>query len=360
MIVSEARIAASLRDAKLSPGLRTPSGEEISRASTLIHDLCASVLMVEDVYRLQNSGTEYFNTLKPQNEFHCWLVNEAALDSIKIDRCERVDRRIRDKAALRAEFCWEEDRKLEVIALAEQLPFEPEKVVELLRGTPQGCEWLMSRWAMLARVADLGRPWNADQTKLAFDLLGTPREFRDGLKLGESLDFEGKVVAEAVSPAVVARREIAALKERREQVEDLDEVNRHLARTDLTEDDNAELKRLRRYESTIHGRLRWCLRELRYESPDRYPLEGLKPRWVAQHVPYPPTAPEPKTPDEILAEDHPANAPHPPFDIEVDELPPISQKADYPAILRKRAEKQAAKAEARRNDRRRKVERFRA
>jgi hypothetical protein len=318
------------------------------------------VLVVEDVYLVQQRATEFFDTLKPQNEFHCWLVDEVALDSIKIDRCERIERRVRDKASLRTEFCWEEDRKLEAIALAEQLPFEPEKVVEQLRCTPQGCGWLMTRWAMLARVADLNIPWTADQTKLAFDLLGTPREFREGLKLGESLDFEGRVVAEAVNPAVVARREIAALKERCEEVEVLDEVNRHLAHTDLTEDDNAELKRVRRYESTIYGRLRWSLRELRYQSPDRFPLKGLRPRWIAQQAPRPEATPEPKTPDEILAENHPSNAIHPPFNLVLEELPANGEKADYPAILKNRAEKKIAKAEARRNDRRRKLERLRA
>jgi hypothetical protein len=360
VIVSEARLAANRRNSKLSKGPKTPRGKEISRANALKHGLCASVIVVEDVFLVQDRAAEFFNTLKPQNEFHCWLVNEVALDSIKIDRCERIERRVRDKASLRAEFCWEDDRKLEAIALAERLPYEPEKVVEQLRGTPQGCEWLMARWAMLARVADLDLPWTADQAKLAFDLLGTPREFREGLTLGESLDFEGKVVAEAASPAVVARREIAALKERREQVEGLDEVNRHLARADLTEDDNAELKRVRRHESTIHGRLRWSLRELRYQSPDRSPHRGLYPRWIAQQVPRPDAAAGPKAPDEILAEDHPADAIHPPFDLELEELPAIGRKADYPAILRTRAEKKIAKAEARRDAQRRKVERLRA
>ena len=47
-------------------------------------------------------------------------------------------------------------RRLEAIAIGERLPYDCEKVVEQLRGTPQGCEWLMTRWAMLARVASLG------------------------------------------------------------------------------------------------------------------------------------------------------------------------------------------------------------
>jgi hypothetical protein len=218
----------------------------------------------------------------------------------------------------------------------------------------------MTRWAMLARIADLNdNVWTPDQTKLAFDMLCTPREFRDGLKPGESLDFDGRVVAEATSLAAVARREVAALKERREQVEELDEVNRYLAMADLTEDDNLELKRLRRHESTLHSRFRWYIAQIRYESPHTYPAEGLRAKWIGQHEPQPEPKPEPKTADEIAAENHPANAIHPPFDIEIDELN-VDGEVDIPAILKSRREKKLAKAEARNQTKRRKVERLRA
>ena len=66
----------------------------------------------------------------------------------------------------------------------------PEQVVEELRRTPQGCEWLIGRWAMLARAADAHKEWTPDQGQLAFDLLGTPFSFRKGHRPGESIDLD--------------------------------------------------------------------------------------------------------------------------------------------------------------------------
>jgi hypothetical protein len=357
VIVSEARIAANQRNAALSTGPKTPQGKERSRVNALKHGLCSSILVTEDVFLVQQRATDFFNTLKPRNEFHCWLVDKTGILSIRIDRCERMERRVRDKASLRSELFWEDDRKAEAIALGSQLAFDPETIVNQLQQTPQGCEWLMTRWAMLARSADLNTVWTPEQINLAFNLLGTPQEFRAGQQPGESIDFEGELIGTAVSPAVVARREVAALKERREVAIQFDEVNRFLLEADLTDDDNAELRRLRRYESTLHSRIRWCLAQLRFESPHHYPLEGLKPRWLGQHEPRPELK---KTEEEILAENHPVNAIHPPFCIEIDELPEPGQKADYPAILRARNEKKLAKAEARFVAKRRKIEKLRA
>jgi len=51
---------------------------------------------------------------------------------------------------------------------------------------------------------------------------------------------------------------------------------------------------------------------------------------------------------------------NPPFDLEPDEVPAIGEVADIPAILASRREKKFQKAEARRDSRRRKLERLRA
>ena len=99
--------------------------------------------------------------------------------------------------------------------LGSQLGNQPEEVVELLQRTPQGCEWLMARWAMLAHSAD-NQPngWTPQQTELAFDLLGTPALFREGQKPGASLDIQGRVISGSDDPASVARREIAEIERR--------------------------------------------------------------------------------------------------------------------------------------------------
>jgi hypothetical protein len=256
MIVSEVRIAANRRNASRSTGPKTEEGKKHSRANALKHGLCASVVVAEDVTLVQQRASDWFDALKPQNEYQSWLVNEVAILSLRIDRCERMERRARDLKAMRAELCWEDDRRLEAVRLGGLLPKQPGEVVEELRRTPQGCEWLMTRWAMLAHTADVKKSWTPDQSRMAFDLLGTPIEFREGVKPGAALDLEGRLIESADDPAAVARREIAALKERRELVEGLDEVNQALAVADLNDQDDPELRRLRRYESTLHRRLR--------------------------------------------------------------------------------------------------------
>src|SRR3954452_8214074 len=216
MIVSEGRIAANRPNASRSTGPKTEEGKQRSRANALKHGLCASVVVAEDVKLVQQRASEWFDALKPQDEFQSWLVDEVAILSIRIDRCERMERRARDLKAMRAELSWEDDRRLDAVRLGGLLPRRPDEVVEELRRTPQGCEWLMARWAMLARTADVKGSWTPEQSRMAFDLLGTPAEFREGHEPGASIDLEGRLIASVDDPAAVARREIAALKERRE------------------------------------------------------------------------------------------------------------------------------------------------
>src|SRR3954451_12015675 len=315
MIVSEARLAANRRNAQRSTGPKTEEGKQRSRANALKHGLCASVVVAEDAKLVQQRASDWFDALKPQCEYHSWLVDEVAIISLRIDRCERMERRARDAKAIRAELCWEDDRRLDAVRLGGLLSKRPDEVVEELRRPPQGCEWLMTRWAMLAHTADLKGSWTPEQARMAFDLLGTPIEFREGIKPGASLDLDGRMIESADDPAAVARREIAALKERRELVEGLDEVNQPLAVADLNDEDDPELRRLRRYESALHRRLRWCLAQLRYESPHRRAHPGLtRPRCDAQPAATVEPAPKPETPKEFWQ----AVAPNPPFDLEAD------------------------------------------
>ena len=157
--------------------------------------------------------------------------------------------------------------------------------------------------------------------------------------------------------AAVARGMVAELKERREAIGDLDEVERALAEADLDHDGSAEVRRIRRYESALHTRFCFSIKEIGRSTFDLKPDPGLVPRWLpTRETP----RPEPRHPDEVAAANHPANSWQPPFCLEPDEYPPIGEKADIPAILSVRKAKRIAKAEARRNIRRRRVDGLRA
>lgn len=358
MIVSESRISANRKNALLSTGPKTAEGKERSRANALKHGLCSSVVVEEDFDLVQERTTCLFYALKPQNQYHNWLVDKAAILSIRIDRSERIERRVRDKVALKAELTWDDDRQLEAELLAESLPSQPAATVPALCRTPQGCEWLLTRWAMLAHVADSGTPWTEEQTRLAFDLLATPAAFRKGCQPGEALDFDGNLIDQTTNAAGVARREIARLKAKREVAADIDEVERALAEADLTNDSEPELRRLRRYESTLQRRFRWCVTQINEPSPHKGPAPGLSPNLMA--AAHPVEKPDEPTEAEKLAAAHPRNSIHPPFCLELDEYPEPGQEVDIPMILKSRKETRLRKADARRDAKRRKVEKLRA
>ena len=380
MEVSAARIAANQRNSKRSKGPVTVEGKRASRANSLKHGLCSSVVVPEDLQQVKIRSYQWHYTLKPQNECHAWLVDQVAIYSLRIDRLERMERRFRDRHALRAELNWDDDRLLEAEKLGSLIRRDPSAVVRELRQSPQGCQWLMGRWAMLAHIADLNQSWTADQSQLAFDLLGTPLVMREGVKPGALLDPDGRMLASADDLAAVARRQIAALRERQAEVSDLDEVDRCLTEADLTDaESNRELKLLRRYESALFGRLKWCLSQLKYESPHLRPHPDLSYHWY-KDAPTP-TMPGPEPEPEPAAEPEPAPAAEskaaepearkplerwrlpdfaPPFDLEPHEFPPLGEKADIPAIVAARAEAKRKKAESRREASRRKLERLRA
>jgi hypothetical protein len=365
MIVSEARIRANQANALKSTGPKTAAGKERSRVNALKHGLCSSVVVAEDARLVMGRTNDYFNTLRPQNDLHCWFVSKIALDSIKLDRCERIERRVRDVIMMKAELTWDDDRQLEAMQLGRTLGSRPDIVAGQLQKTVQGCEWMMTRWAMLAHVADVDQVWTAEQTTLAFDLLGTPPEFRAGRKPGTTLDLDGRVIEPAGDLASLARREIAVLRERQALLAPLDEAARALAMADLGDDTDPSLKNVRRYEATIHSRLRWMVRQLQHQSPFATPARGLKQTWLGnlEVINEPPPIPETPEPPLLPPEPPPIVLQpwdNPPFDLEPDEYPAVDQVADIPAIVASRREKKLKKAEARRDVRRRKVEKLRA
>jgi hypothetical protein len=371
MTCSPARLEANRRNAQRSTGPKTDEGKKKSRANSLKHGLCSSVVVAEDADLILGRINEWFFTLKPQNDFHAWLVDQIATISLRIDRAERMERRLRDRRSLSAELAWENDRLVEVEALGRKITARPAEVVEELKRTPTGCDWLISRWAMLAHAADLGA-WTDAQVGLAFDLLGTPHVFREGRTPGDILDTHGHVVQSSATQADLARREVDALLERRELAADLDDVDRSLTEADLFDESNPELKRLRRYEGSLFSKFRWMLGELRYVSPHFKPSPELMMRMVTSTEQ--PPAEEQPAPTMPSVSRHAAAAAkkpgayenwqindlHPPFDIEPNEAPTDGTRPDLFQILLSRQEKREKKAESRRESRRRKAERLRA
>ena len=369
MTCSPARLAANRRNAQLSTGPRTPEGKERSRANSLKHGLCSATVVPEDLEALQERTTEWFFALKPQNDYQGWVVDKIATISLRIDRAERMERRYRDRRSLKAELAWDDDARLEAERLGGKLAQRPAEIVEELRRTPCGCDWLISRWSMLAHAADVNanHTWTEDQAAMAFALLGTPAEFRHGRQPGDALDEHGRVIEPSGDQAALARREVDALLLRRLEVAPMDEVDRALTESDLFDESHPSLKNLRRYEGTLHNRLRFFLSEMKYESPHFKPDAELTRNKIVFRAP--PAEPEPTPAQQAglpvvhskLDRNAPwdVTSPHPPFDLEAHEVPADGSKANPFQVLLSRQEQREKKAEQRREAKRRKAEKLR-
>jgi len=353
MVIRQDRIDADHRSGLLPQEFSEREDREPSRAQALHRGLRDSPAIPDDLETARERSRDWSETLKPRDGFHAWLVGQVAVLTLRVDRCQGVESRLRDRHALGAELAWDDDRRREAEALGSRIGKEPGEVARALRRTPQGCDWLMGRWALLAHAADSQGRWTPAQAALAFDLLGTPAEFREGRDLGLALDAEGRAVGPGEGTSAVARRQIAGLREQRETAAGLDEVDRSLARAGLSDEFNAELKALRRYESSLHGRLRWCFSQLKPESPG----PGIHPRRVERPEPQATAEPTPLSPEP---ERRPAVAGLPEIDREPGEEPGLGRAADVPAIQSPRRAREVRKAEARRENCRRKLERLRA
>lgn len=118
----------------------------------------------EDALTANQRTLDWYEALTSQNLYHCWLVDQVAVASIRIDHLDRVERRARDRDVLRAGLFWDDDRQIEAEKLGDSLAKTPAQVVNRLRRTPQGCDWMIQRWARLAQIADLTRAWDESQT----------------------------------------------------------------------------------------------------------------------------------------------------------------------------------------------------
>ncbi len=384
MLTSQVRIEANRKNARMSTGPKSEAGKNRSRANALKHGLCSLTVVAETEELIRERTDAFVEEFQPEGEYPLWLAGQAALASLRIERCQRMERGVRDKVSIKAELCWDDDRRLDAVRLGQSIAKAPEFVVEQLRQTPQGCEWLISRWALLAHAADSSKQgWTPEQAALAYDLFGTPVAFREGLKPGTSIDSKGRVLESANDLAAVARRMVDELESRRELVAGIDEAKQALAWLDLDDEADPELKRVRRYESSLQRRLRWCLDQLENPSiPDDSP-PPRDPKDVRIGLGDPPPEPEPFPEPEPMAVPAvmpvtaalPASSPSPgvealiaagrfsnidlPYGIKPFGSPTLAQFVERPQPV-DRAEKKLQKADARREAHRRKLEKSRS
>jgi hypothetical protein len=261
-MATEKQIRANQLNAQKSTGPRTEEGKPQSRRNALKHGLTGAgiVLPEDEEAAVRARAAEWHSSLKPSNPYELWLVHRIAVASIRIERCEWLERERRKRLADRALDDWEEDRRIAAERLGANLAHDPCAVALALQQTSQGCDWLLERWHGLVRSLDYDGGWTDDQRRLALDLLGIARELRDGIMpLVPEHDKEALWVRKSA-----VRQEIRRLERRRAEVleaRDLAE-QRAVVAGEVAEAD-PELALLRRYEGACHRSQQWALKQLK-------------------------------------------------------------------------------------------------
>ena len=141
------------------------SPDRSTRRSQLIASLLASIARPEDAVGLGGHHLGTYFAFKPTNFWENWLAGQVALLMFRIERNQRIERRVRDLAALRAIDCWEVDQAQLAERTAAKLAEKPGEAHAALWTTLAGCDWLLARWAELD-TDDVGG-WTTEQRALA-------------------------------------------------------------------------------------------------------------------------------------------------------------------------------------------------
>ncbi len=264
-MATTAQIIANQANARKSSGPKTAEGKDASRRNALTHGMAARTLVLPDEEGAVIAAriVAWTPVLLPQDEYDDWLVAEMAVSSVRIDRCRAHESALRIRQADRAALCWDIDRECEAEDLGDRLAKAPAKVAGTLRRTKQGCAWLIARWEGLSRVLQANGDWDAPQQRLALDLLGTPKELR-----------EGPTPIDGDRPALI-REQVAHLNAvKAGALDELDERERADAEIGLGGDTDQSIALARRYEAACLRRLKWAQAQL----PQGRLAIGDKPR----------------------------------------------------------------------------------
>jgi hypothetical protein len=179
--VSDAKMAANRANSLKSCGPKTPAGKAVSRGNALKHGLCAQTIALPD------ENGELFETrydawsreLNPlASEAAAYLVAQLVRKSIRLDRCHLVHDATAADLARDAARARAEGRSRQVEELSRLLLTDPDIAVRRLRDFPEGCDYLIQEWEQLAPTLIEPTHWDDDDEANAGMLLGRIRTYR--------------------------------------------------------------------------------------------------------------------------------------------------------------------------------------
>ncbi len=238
-------------------GPKTVEGKNASRLNSTQHSLRAETVLSEELEALRVTRNAEFETeFAPTTPYERWLVAKLAFISVKLDQCDTWGIKDMRRAVHRAVTSWDNDRRREIDKLGNRLSKDPERVALGLLRTTQGADWLIERWEGLGRALETKGCWDEDQRSLAFDLLGVPRILRDGFYTVPEANDRARL-------EILVKSKIDAIREEQEiALDGLDAHERELAACGMPLSEDAETKRLRKYETDIRRAWRTTHTEL--------------------------------------------------------------------------------------------------
>ncbi|MFO0950793.1 MAG: hypothetical protein U0835_06480 [Isosphaeraceae bacterium] len=288
---------ANRRNGGLSKGPVSNSGKAVSRSNALTHGLSGAgvVLPPDEAEEVARREAECIQVFRPVNVAELFHARQYALESVRVERCQKIERALRKNLARRGSDpdAWDEDRRFDAEETAARLGRDPARTVRRLRQTLQGCEWLIERWEGLERAVAPGRgPWDDAQRTLALDLLGLPEPLRNAPTPADP----GEASDAGATQRTLASAHLADLRRLRDRVLLVrDDDDRYDAVCGVETGEGAlqkALKLIRRYESECRRRLDRSLHLLLSGRlmPGVADARGPQPPLVA------PTSPEPPPP----------------------------------------------------------------
>lgn len=173
-MISDKRLKANQRNAQWSTGPRTPEGKESSRRNSLKHGLTGAGVVTDeaDGAEVEAKYERLAATIAPANEVEETLVERMALASVRMNRCERVDRARRRVRLERSRRVWEARRQRDNAEATHLLRTDPQQGHQRLCESSLGCAWLSERWRILGANLSSRGCWTEEDLALAGRLLG--------------------------------------------------------------------------------------------------------------------------------------------------------------------------------------------
>jgi hypothetical protein len=175
MPASAAQVAANRLNAQRSTGPRTLDGKARSRQNALKHGLAAQLVVPdEDVAEVAERFADYERDLKPSSAVARFLVQQAAVMALNVERAQRADAAVACQRFRGAVARYDDERLRDVEDLVRGLLGNPRTNARRLQSTPEGVDWLIENWGDLKEdlLDEQTWKWSANHTERVENLFG--------------------------------------------------------------------------------------------------------------------------------------------------------------------------------------------